>query len=562
MGKLPTRMVISTTLAGRDVSFCVDRTELGLNLHAGQAGVLSDAGSLYKDDMFVCTASEISSLIQYASERRPDVFRRLENGDETSILIPEASPPTIRIIAQEMRTAFFNLGELVRWMFLINLPELPFKHHQLYGVEWLCKTKAGILADDMGMGKTLQAISALDQLLRGQRIRNCLIVCPKTLVGNWEAEFKIWKDHLCVVALHRTIASRVWQAVSSQSHVTIVNYEAIRNSPPPEGAFDLIIYDEVHRLKNPKSQNYSIARELKPKIAWGLSGTPIENNAKDLTSILHILDPTRVSFSDHKLPETSIRALASRYLLRRTKEVLETALPPLVETMERVPLSVEQKASYREVIQNAEKAVDSEWIAQFNLLRDICDMDPKTGRSTKIDRALILLDAIKSLGEKAVVFSYRLPPLDELNRKLVTRYGRNEVSVLTGSVKSVDRSDLVSMFQSNEKPFVMLCSTKASAEGITLTAANHVLFINEWWNPSLNLQARDRVNRIGQERPVHVYRFRSQGTIESRLDEILARKTALFHSLITRINTYGSLALETIPKDLAQALVQQEKEIL
>lgn len=508
----------------------------------------------YTDATFTCSPHNLTQLIDHLINNRPDLARPLYSGETLTIFIPQTDPPIIRVSRRIGRSAYFNLGELWRWRFLTQLPDYPFKTHQRTGVTWLRGRPYAVLADDMGLGKTLQAIAALVAMHKSRDILNALVICPKSLIGVWEAELSLWAPRLCVVALHSTVPLQEWSLIATQSHVAITNYDAIRRSHPHAGAFDLVIFDEIHKLKNPRSRNYAAAYNLRPRFAWGLSGTPLENHAGDLAAILHLLDRKHISHSDRRLPPRTLRSLASTYILRRSRSVISGELPELVEKTEFVPLLPEQEAKYNRIRRNHPTGTLGAWIASFNRLRDVCDLDEETLKSSKVDRALAIIAAVKVLGEKAVVFSWRIQPLQLLHARLAAQHGGSAVAIITGQTDSTSRSTIVNHFQSQRAPFVLLCSTRATAEGLTLTAANHVVFLNDWWNPAVNVQARDRVNRIGQTRNVYVYRLRTQGTIESRLDELLQRKSVLFDEIVRRLTEPNAHASRPVPAHLSRFL--------
>ena len=460
----------------------------------------------------------------------------------------------MRVTRGKSRTAYFTLGELVRWRFIRHFPSYPLKAHQEKGVDWLRDRQSAILADDMGLGKTLQAIAAFEQNHRSGEVENALIVCPKSLIGVWEAEISLWAPRLCTVALHASVPEENWAVLASQCQVAITNYEAIRSSRPAPGAFDVLILDEVHKLKNSKSLNYSACYNLEPKVTWGLSGTPLENRPSDLTSILHLLDRKRISLSDERLPLASLRSLASRYMLRRDKNAIASELPQVLEKLDLVPLTPPQRDKYDEILRAGRLATTvGGWISTFNRLRDLCDYEPNTGASSKIERALVILNSVLSLGEKAVVFSWRIEPLRLLGARIAEQWDENTAETITGQTSSTGRTRIVSSFQTKNRPRVLLCSMRATAEGLTLTAANHVVFLNEWWNPAVNAQARDRVNRIGQAKDVFVYRLRTSGTVETQLANILGTKSELFDEIVNRL-TMRDAAEELSPEELGLLL--------
>ena len=406
----------------------------------------------------------------------------------------------------------------------------------------------------MGLGKTLQAIAAFEQKHREGDVENALIICPKSLIGVWEAEIRLWAPRLCTVALHSSIPKNTWAVLPSQCQVAITNYEAIRSNGPEPGAFDVLILDEVHKLKNSNSLNYSACYKLDPKVTWGLSGTPLENRPSDLAAILHLIDRKRVSLSDEHLPLESLRSTAAGYMLRRDKLIIAEELPQVLEKLDLVPLGPKQRSKYEEILQHGRSDITAGgWISTFNRLRDVCDYEPSTGESSKIERAMVILGSVLQLEEKAVVFSWRIEPLHLLDARITSQWNGVTAEMVTGRTSSTERSRIVSSFQTKEQPRILLCSMRATAEGLTLTAANHVVFLNEWWNPAVNTQARDRVNRIGQTKDVFVYRLRTSGTIETQLADILDAKTELFDKIINRLTKSHALD-EMIPEELFRFL--------
>ena len=539
------------------VSHSTSRSPIGLTIELCSPGSskLQRANlSSFLDESFLCGADEVDGLVEYMRLRRSDVLARLDLGQLVSLFVPQGDPPIIRVTRANSRSAFFTLGELVRWRFIRNYPSYPLKSHQETGVDWLRHHESAILADDMGLGKTLQAIAAFELNHREGEVENALIVCPKSLIGVWEAEIRLWAPRLCTVALHSSVSESTWAVLPNQCQVAITNYEAIRSSRPEPGAFDVLILDEVHKLKNSKSLNYSACYDLQPRITWGLSGTPLENKPSDLTAILHLLDRKRISLSDERLPLASLRSIAAGHILRRDKRVIASELPQVLEKLDLVPLAPPQRDRYEKILRDGRSfSTVGGWISTFNRLRDVCDYEPSTGASSKIERALVILDSVLRLGEKVVVFSWRIEPLRILGAQIANRWNQNTSAMITGQTSSTGRSRIVSSFQTTDQPRVLLCSMRATAEGLTLTAANHVVFLNEWWNPAVNAQARDRVNRIGQSKDVFVYRLRTSGTVETQLAEILEEKSELFNEIVNRL-TKRHADDELIPEKLSRFL--------
>ncbi len=430
----------------------------------------------------------------------------------------------------------------------VNDQLYPF---QRTGVAWLLRRDCAILADDMGLGKTIQVIAALRRLFRAGRISFCLVVAPKTLRANWEAEARRWAPEL-VVGHYTSSAGRGrvlnWKQAAAQCHVLIASYEDVRDPPssllqhPP----DVIVADEAHRLRKSDSLAHKGLRRIKTKRLWALTGTPVERDADDLAGLLSLLEPIRFAVDDARLGPEILRARARPYILRRLKESVLPELPPVTERTEVVVLSPAQRSAYSSASQGVRQG---EWLALFNDLRTICDMDPTTGDSSKLNRAVELLKEITDRGEKCVVFSYTLGPLRELARRLRAEMGDN-AALLTGELELDQRGRIIRRFRTDAQCSVLLASMRVASEGLTLTEANHAIFINRWWNPSTNSQAIDRIVRIGQHKPVTIYNLTCTNTVEDRLQPLLDRKELTFAQLIDALQHRPDFASKLLQPDI------------
>ena len=195
-----------------------------------------------------------------------------------------------------------------------------------------------------------------------------------------------------------------------------------------------------------------------------------------------------------------------------------------------------------------------EALHRLTILRSICDVEPESGASAKLDRILEILQVVQDAGEKAVVFSYLLRPLEVLLARMAQERPPLGAVTLTGKLEVAERTRVIQRFKSDDNVVALLCSSRVGGEGLTLTEANHVIFINEWWNPSANAQARDRVVRMGQERVVHVHRFRCKETIEEVLDQILARKSETFANIVDALATGAQLNVTESNEFLSEIL--------
>ena len=441
---------------------------------------------------------------------------------------------------EEVQAARPQLGVLLRPLFLRPPSAEALFPFQEIGTEWLVERKAGILGDDMGLGKTVQAIQALRQLVGSGEMRTALVLCPKTLVVNWDSELRRWAPELTTIALSPSSAEKeaVWEAAINRFHVVITNYEQLREPPSAltVKALDLLIADEAHRIRNLGALTTKGVKKLRAKRFWALTGTPIERDATDLATLLSIMFPARFSVSDSGLHESTLRARARPYVLRRLKKDVLTELPEVLESTEILELLPSQRRAYRIAVRDARRRNShDETLSLITTLRTICDYDPKSGHSVKIQRLIEIMENLQKTDEKLVAFSNTLRPLELARDGLAAILGPRGSVRLIGEMNAAERATAIAAFKTDSSVRVLLASTGVAGEGLTLTEANHVVFLNESWNPSANAQARDRVVRIGQKRGVRVYHFRCQDTIEGLLEEILQEKGETFSNLIDRM---------------------------
>ena len=445
-----------------------------------------------------------------------------------------------RETSADYRKLQLGVGELVRPV-LLDPPELkelyPFQRE---GVEWLSGRNGGILADDMGLGKTVQVIAAMRLLFNQAQLRSALVVCPKSLIATWERELVRWAPELgvAVITPPAQIREDAWKAVAGRCHVLLTNYEQLRD--PPEilkrTAPDLIVADEAHRLRNRSARITSGSFQLEPKRFWALTGTPLERDLEDLATLLSLVAPKVFAPTDAKLHPSSLRSRARPYVLRRRKQEVLEELPPVLDTTETLELTEAQERAYRTAVKQYRRTGENgEELALLTRLQTLCDLDPESRESCKVERVLYLLGRIREQREKAVVFSHRLEPLRALRIRIAENWGPEAAALLVGEMDSEERERTVTRFRGDEESLALLASTRIGGEGLTLVEANHVFLFNQWWNPSANDQARDRVVRIGQRRKVRVYRFCCRGTIEEALERILKSKRKLFDDAVERL---------------------------
>ena len=479
--------------------------------------------------------------------RRGIVVRKQVSVTDPHPLDLASDAPTLSAYGSMRLTA----ADLVRPILLAIPSEERLRPFQIEGSRWLIQRDKAILADDMGLGKTVQTIAALRVLFNEGRIFSSLIVCPKSLLANWEEELSSWSPELARLRVtpQPSIREQVWKAVWGKVHILLTNYEQLRTTPLAlrQSELHIVVADEAHRIRNADSQTAQGIRRLGTKRFWALTGTPIERDPEDLATMLATLEPDRSSVTDKRLHPSSLRSQARPYVLRRLKADVLDELPRVLESVLTLELLPDQRESYSRVLRGLSKSDGASTLATINRLRAICDYDSRSGQSAKVDRIIEIVQDVATAGEKSVVFSYLLEPLTVLRTELERLLGRETVIELRGSMSATDRTEAIQRFKHDTDVHSILCSTRVAGEGLTLTEANHVIFLNQWWNPSANAQARDRVVRIGQRKGVRVYQFKCKHTIEETLESILARKSRDFARLIDRLAEPGPSIEELTP---------------
>ena len=413
----------------------------------------------------------------------------------------------------------------------VDLSQL--RNYQIEGVEWLLKNNKGILADDMGLGKTLQVIKSIQILLEIKEIQKVLVACPISLIKNWEEELSKWSPEIKFKRVTSDSSNIEVLKALDGSDVIITNYENIRSNPDlfEKFEFDLIVADEVHKMRKIQSKLSKSFEKIISKKFWALTGTPIENNIDDLINLSQFIIPGSLSKSDKKRSHLVIREIIKPYVLRRNKASVLKELPEVKEFDVSVVLHEDQKVIYED-IWSKRKELSKKSGSFFSVLaqlRAICDGDSHYVSNSKVLKAFEIITEILKKKEKVIVFSYYLEPLRALENMLSDK----EVDFVTilGEDELADREINIQKFK-NTNTDILIASSKVASEGLNLTEANNVIFLNRWWNPSSNNQARDRVNRLGQEKVVNIFNIFCKDTIEERVAEVLHEKSELYEKMI------------------------------
>lgn len=423
----------------------------------------------------------------------------------------------------------------------LSLPFEPFDY-QFDGVAFLFPRKHAVLADEMGLGKTMQSITAIRLLAHSGQVRRVLLVCPKPLVTNWQRELSLWAPELSVAVVEGSGEKRSWVWSTTDAVVTIVNYETlVRDTEQIQSSiepWDLVLLDEAQRIKNSGGVTSQVVRQLNRQRSWALTGTPIENSTDDLVGIFEFVSPGLLR------PEMKPRVMGRAVedvVLRRTKDEVLDQLPPKIFRDATLGLSPEQAATYARaeeegVVQLAGKGAELTVRHVFELvlrLKQICNFDPATGASSKLDQLEADLEECRASGRKAIVFSQWVQTITQLAERL-QRFGPLEYH---GRVPQNQRDAVLERFRTDPNSSVILMSYGAGSVGLNLQFASYVFLFDRWWNPAVEDQAINRAHRIGATGPVTVTRFLTLGTIEQRIDEILAQKRELFESVFASSNS-------------------------
>lgn len=422
---------------------------------------------------------------------------------------------------------------------LLDFPS-ELRPYQIDGVKFLVDSENALLGDDMGTGKTVQAVVALRILLQKGRISRALIISPLAVLPSWEEHISNWGRVFRCVTVRGNKAERslLWK---TPAHAYLTTYETVREDSDlltelrDELELDLVIADEVQKIKNPGAATTKAIRALKAARRWGLSATPFENRPQELVSVFSFIKPGILSY-DGETPQ-SIRHKIAPFFLRRTKELLRDELPEKVHDVVWLELGQNQRRAYDlaeqqgivELEKQGEKVTVSHVLALLQKLKQICNFDPKTWDSAKLDALRERLDEVAERNSKALVFTQFIE--FGINRiKSVLK--PEDVVEYSGSLRDSERQRALNRLKTDERCKVMICTQAAAGLGLNLTAANYVFHFDHWWNPARTAQAEDRVHRIGQKKTVFVYHLWVKRSVEERIFNILQRKRAQFEEII------------------------------
>ncbi|MFO0868198.1 MAG: DEAD/DEAH box helicase [Pirellulales bacterium] len=418
----------------------------------------------------------------------------------------------------------------------IHMPFEPFPY-QYEGIGFLYPRYTAVLADEMGLGKTMQAITTIRLLLRSGEVRQVLLICPKPLVSNWRREFQTWAPELPLGIIEGDQARRHWQWRQPNVPVKIANYELLmrdREVLDETLHFDLVVLDEAQRIKNKSSTTSEVVRSIARTRSWALTGTPIENSPEDLVGIFEFLSP---GYLRSDMQPRRMGSLVQDHILRRTKDMVLTDMPPKLFRDAELELTPEQYDTYRTaedagILRLTEMGQEITIQHVFELvlrLKQICNFDPVTGASSKLERLEADLEEVVASGQKAILFTQWVVTIARLREKLA-RYGTLEYH---GQMPNKQRETVIDQFKNDPSKRVIMMSYGAGSVGLNLQFCRYVFLFDRWWNPAIEDQAINRAHRIGVSGPVTVTRMLTLGTIEERINQVLDEKRELFHSILS-----------------------------
>lgn len=450
--------------------------------------------------------------------------------------------------------------------------QLKLRPYQQEGVKWMHFLSSlgmgACLADDMGLGKTVQILALLQQIKNENDPSKApsLLIVPASLLSNWQLEAARFTPNLQLILLHPSMhkATEFSRIMDSSEH-TFHNYDLVITTYSMAAkcewlakiSWSLVILDEAQAIRNANTKQSRMIKALTSKSRIALTGTPVENRLSDLWSLFDFLNPGLLG-SAKKFKEftqstsyfESLRKLVSPYILRRMKTdpKIISDLPEKMETSAYCYLSGQQVALYQFVVEQLAQTLESVdpnnrrglILKTLLELKQICNHtdqyhgfgDYFPDYSGKFERLREICEELASRQEKVLIFTQFSEIIPALTDYLAKIFGRKGVS-LCGNTPIHKRKELVDAFQNQlEIPYFVL-SIKAGGTGLTLTAANHVIHFDRWWNPAVENQATDRAFRIGQKKSVQVHKFITLGTIEERIDMMIEDKKKLANDLFS-----------------------------
>ncbi|PFA20169.1 hypothetical protein CN373_15165 [Bacillus cereus] len=456
---------------------------------------------------------------------------------------------------------------------VVNL-NCTLRQYQLDGSKWLVHLNThkigALLADDMGLGKTIQTIAFFNEVCDKQK--TSLIIVPTSLIANWEKEFSKFAPNIKVHIHYGSEREKdSFKMCVGKYDIILTTYSTLTNDHIlfKNMNWHIICLDEAQHIKNAQTKRSRIIRSMNSEGRIALSGTPIENRLMELWSLVEFLnpkflgtqevfkrqyvDPIERQHNQEKMQQ--LQQLIQPFILRRTKkeEKIKADLPEKLEQKQYCTLTDEQEELYNKLVQEVKaetkyltkKKRKPYMMTMIGKLKQLCDhpglylkednIANITERSNKVVLTDELIGTILEAGESVVLFTQYVRMGELLQQHFMNKFGV-DVLFLNGSTLEKDRRKMVEDFQNKRAPIFIL-SLKAGGTGLNLTAANHVIHFDRWWNPAVENQATDRVHRIGQKNFVQVHKLITVNTLEEKIDNIISKKQELSEFMLSPSST-------------------------
>lgn len=499
---------------------------------------------------------------------------RLSTGVEKVL----AKLPVVKFEAQGILQELLDYINNNQALTIIPQPETfqgQLRSYQLRGVSWLAFLDrwgfGACLADDMGLGKTPQLLAFLLHLQSQQHlVKPSLVVCPTSVLNNWEREADKFAPTLKVLVHHgdKRYQGKEFSKKVAKFDLVVTSYSLLyRDLTTLQSVeWQIVALDEAQNIKNPSAKQSQAARQLKTDFRLALTGTPVENRLGELWSIIDFINPgwlgnrqffqSRFAIPIEKHGDNqsliALRSLISPFILRRLKTEPEISqdLPEKQEMNVFCGLSVEQAQLYQKLVDESLETIDeldgiqrrATILTLLLHLKQICNHPAhflkaksldSSQRSGKLLRLEEMLDELIVSGDRALIFT-QFSEWGKLLQAYLTHKFKTEVLFLYGATRRNQRQEMIDRFQNDPNaPSIFILSLKAGGTGLNLTRANHVFHIDRWWNPAVENQATDRAFRLGQTRNVQVHKFICTGTLEERIHEMIESKKQLAEQTIT-----------------------------
>jgi SNF2 family DNA or RNA helicase len=505
-----------------------------------------------------------------SKRKSADRYLRLPKSQTLEMLALRASGVTVTGGKRWKKICEFfdSLSHLRSSLEIPNTVNADLKAYQKTGVQWLLDLYdlglGGILADDMGLGKTIQTLSFLEILRDRKEMGSTLILVPTSLTYNWISEATKFTPNIPTFIFQSKVKEQAKEFLNQNPNSALISTYGLFTEHQDffsNHNWNILIFDEAQNLKNISSKRTTASRRVSARFKLCLTGTPLENHLGEFYSLLDLvvsgclgeLNSYREKFispeSINKADLQFLKLKAKPLVLRRTKTEILSELPPKQESTIKLPFEQKQERIYRDIALSWNEKVkgsilsDGEAKSQLLMLtallrlRQACS-DPGSIPNVRYDeeppKITVLLEALQEItesGESALVFTQFLQTFDRIKKEL--KKNQIENFSLHGGTTRVERERVLKSFQESKKGSVLLMTLKTGGVGLNLIKASYVFHLEPWWNPAVENQATDRAHRIGQQRPVQVYRYLMRESVEEKIEILKSRKSAKFNALFS-----------------------------